>query len=201
MLVSTFEVLLKSQLPSGLGADKLGRKIIQGYFLTLANVNFFPVTVSLVFTIRFPKDPADATAQPKSFKDFIDAVDISGQNLFPQGFPQAKLIPEIVPQNNKARLTFTIPENTTSLVILQPDFISPAKRQLLTEANFEARGYVEIFLSSLSGSDTATLLLTPEQRGTFFKTLEADSLAETGLDQISYALPIANGGVFKLSNS
>jgi hypothetical protein len=200
MLVSTFEVLLKPQFPTNpSGFDKVTRTVIQGYFLTVANVNFFPVTVSLVFTIRFPKDPTDLTERPTSFKDFIDAVDISGQNLFSGAFPQATLIPEIVPQNNKARLTFTIPENTTGLLVLQPNVIKYP--ELLTAPNFEARGYVEIFLSSLSGSDTATLLITPEQRGTFFKDLKGQTLADIGLDQISYPLPVSNGGVFKLSNS
>ncbi|HEY9625663.1 MAG TPA: hypothetical protein V6C84_00035 [Coleofasciculaceae cyanobacterium] len=192
MLVSTFEVLLKPQFPKIPGGfDAVSRTAIQGYFLTIANVNFFPVTVSLVFTIKFPTDPDDLSGRPTSFTDFINAVDISGQNIF------GSLIPEIVPQNNKARLTFTIPENATSLFILQPDFIN--NPGLLKEANFEARGYVEIFLSSLSGSDTATLLVNPEQRGTFFKTLD-ENPAGAGLDQTTYNLPISNGGVFKLSN-
>jgi hypothetical protein len=192
MLVSTFEVLLKPQFPKIPGGfDAVTRTTIQGYFLTIANVNFFPVTVSLVFTIKFPTDPDDHSERPTSFADFIDAVDISGQNIF------GTLVPEIVPQNNKARLTFTIPENATSLFVLQPDFIN--QPDLLKEANFEARGYVEIFLSSLSGSDTATLLVNPEQRGTFFRTLD-DNPSGVGLDQTTYNLPVSNGGVFKLSN-
>jgi hypothetical protein len=192
MLVSTFEVLLKPQFPKIPGGfDAVTRTTIQGYFLTIANVNFFPVTVSLVFTIKFPTDLDDPSERPTSFEDFIDAVDISGQNIF------GRLIPEIVPQNNKARLTFTIPENATSLFILQPDFIK--QPELLKAANFEARGYVEIFLSSLSGSDTATLVVNPEQRGTFFRTLD-DNPSGVGLDQTTYNLPVSNGGVFKLSN-
>ncbi len=194
MLVSTFEVLLKPQFPTVPGGfDAISRTVVQGYFLTIANVNFFPVTLSLVFTLRFSADPADL---PQSFADFIDAVDISGENLFPAD-PQATLVPEIL--SNKARLTFTIPDNTTGLLILQPDFINTPR--LLKEANFEARGYVEIFLSSLSGSDTATLMVTPEQRGTFFKDIGGATLAEIGLDQIAYPLPVPNGGVLKLSNS
>ena len=198
-LVSTFEVLLKPQLPPVPGLDKLSRKVIQGYFLTLANVNFFPVTVSLVFTIKFPSDPTDLTERPTSWKDFLDVVDISGQNLFSGAFPQATLVPEIVPQNNKARVTFTLPENGTGLLLLQPNILPPS--DILTAANFEARGYVEVFLSSLSGSDTATLLLTPEHRGTFFKDLDGADLDAVGLDQIAYALPVSNGGVFKLCNA
>jgi hypothetical protein len=196
-LVSTFEVLLKPQLPEAAGIKKLSRKVIQGYFLTIANVNFIPVTVSLVFTLKFPSDPTDPGEGPTSWTDFLQVVDISGQNLFSGGFPQATLIPEIA--DNKARVTFTLPANGTGLLLLQPNIL--AQPDILETANFEARGYVEIFLSSLSGSDTATLLVTPEQRGTFFKDPNGKTPDAVGLDQIAYALPVSNGGVFKLSNA
>lgn len=192
MLVSTFEVLVKPQLPPVAGLKNINRNVIQGYFLTIANVNFFPVTISVVFTINFPDSPVTL---PKNFTDFLNAIDISGTNLISN-----QLVPETVPQNNKARLTFTIPENTTGLLILQADILQNKSATLLA-ANFEARGYVEIFLSSLSGSDSATLLVTPEHRGTFYKDLNGEKLVDVGLDQIAYALPVSNGGVFTLSNS
>jgi hypothetical protein len=199
MLVSTFEVLVKPQLPDVAKIAGLSRTVIQGYFLTIANVNFFPVTVSIVFTIKFPRDPSDPNARPQSFDDFLDAIDVSGKNLLSIFDPEAKLVPELVPQNNKARLTFTLPENDTGLLILQPDILSPTLN-LLSQKNFEARGYVEIFLSSLSGSNDATLMVTPEHRGTFFKDLDGETTADIGLDQIAYTLPVTNGGIFNLSN-
>ena len=166
MLVSTFEVLVKPQLPklppvSPVVKDlaKITRNVIQGYFLTIANVNFFPLTVSIVFTVKFPTG-----GSPIDFTDFLSAVDISGINLLPTNPLAPKLVPET--QNEKARLTVTIPANTTGLLIVQPNILKP---DILKQANFEARGYVEIFLSSLSGSNEATLLVTPEHRGTFYK--------------------------------
>ena len=198
MLVSTFEVLVKPQLPSIPGiTDKLSRKVIQGYFLTIANVNLSPVTVSVVFTLNFPKEEMGGTRLPRNFKDFLDAVDISGKNLFTGTDIEATLVPEMGAKRTKARLTFTLPANDTGLLILQPDILIAST---LSDANFEARGYVEIFLSSLSDLDKATLIVTPEQRGTFFKNLGGTTLAEVGLDQIAYCLPVSNGGVFKLSN-
>jgi hypothetical protein len=201
-LVSTFEILVKPQLPPLGVLDQISRKVIQGYFLTIANVNFFDVTISVVFTLRFPKNaPGSPTPKPRpiSFEDFLNVVDISGENIFPQNpNPQGKLVPEVVPANNKARITFTLPANGTGLLLLQANIIKNDS-ELLKSANFEARGYVEIFLSSLSGSDTATLLVTPEHRGTFFKNLDNNPTG-AGLDQIAYALPVSNGGVFKLSN-
>ena len=196
MLLSTFELLLKPQFPTDAPVStdvaKLSRTVIQGYFLTIANVNSFDVTVSIVFTLRFPNDTRPET--PTSFKDIIDAIDISGQNVF-----DSQLVPELGAENTKARLTFTIPANATSLLVVQPDFIN--NPQLLRDANFETRGYVEIFLSALSNSNCATLLVTAQLRGTFFKTLDADALADIGLDQVAYDLPVSNGGVFMLSNS
>jgi hypothetical protein len=193
-LVSTFELLLKSQLPTNVGGPlkNLSRNILQGYFLTIANVNFFPVTVSIVITFKFPTDASNPTAQPQTLKDFLDAVDISGQNIISVN----SLTPEVAP--NKARLTFTLPDNSTGLLIIQPNILD---ENLFNALNFEARGYVEVFLSSLSGSDTATLLITPEHRGTFFSDVKNDNLVERGLDQIAYSLPVSNGGVFRLSNS
>jgi hypothetical protein len=199
MLVSTFEVLVKPQFPRNVPAPQIAnltRTVIQGYFLTIANVNFFPVTVSLVFTIKFPSDPAVLTERPRNFQDFIQAVDISGVNILPPA-TGAKLVPELVPQNNKARITFTLPENGTGLFILQPNILD---QTVLSESNFEARGYVEIFLSSLSGSNDATLMVTPEHRGTFFQKLNGATPADVNLDQIAYALPVSNGGIFNLSN-
>lgn len=196
MLVSTFEVLVKPQLPPVPGLASVSCNVIQGYFLTIANVNFFPVTVSIVFTIKFPQAHGGGV-RPVDFADFLNVVDISGVNLFAPD-PQATLVPEIVPLNNKARVTFTLPENGTGLLLFQPDIVK--KPEILTDLNFEARGYVEIFLSSLSGSDEATLLVTPEHRGTFFKDLNGTTQADIGLDQIAYSLPVSNGGVFRLSN-
>ena len=200
MLLSTFELLLKPQFPKDgpkdPRIDAITRTVLQGYFLTVANVNYFDVTISLVFTIRFPVDPTLETEFPLNFKDFIDAVDITGSNNLTPPIP---LVPELVPENNKARLTYAILSNATSLLVLLPNFV--ANPEFLTRPNFEARGYVEIFLSSLSGSDSATLLVTPEQRGTFFKDLNATEFPNIGLDQITYNLPVSNGGVFHLSNA
>jgi hypothetical protein len=192
MLVSTFEVLVKNQLPPISALEKINRTVIQGYFLTIANVNFFPVTVSVVITVKFPSGGV-----PADFTNFLSALDISGTNLFPPA-PQATLTPEVSLTNNKARLTFTLEENTTGLLILQADI---TKSNIIDDANFEARGYVEVFLSSLSGDNEATLIVTPEHRGTFFKNIKGETLADVGLDQIAYALPVRDGGVFLLSNN
>jgi hypothetical protein len=189
MLVSTFEILVKSQLPKNLPSplpanlEKLSRTVIQGYFLTLANTTSSTVKVSLVFTAVTPSIDIDKT--------FI-FLDVEGVNI------PGDLLPDTAA--NKARFTITIPGNDTGLFILQPDILKTGKdgNTLLDTADFELRGYVEIFMSSLSKSKSAKLLLTPEHRGTFFKNLKD---ADPQLDQIVYSLPTANGGsLFNLKN-
>lgn len=171
MLVSTFELLVKPQLPKQLQQppfDKISRTVIQGYFLTLANVTNSDVRVSLVFTALSP------ILEPATTVTFLD---ILGTNI----------IGDVLPGNpGKTSFAITLPANDTALFILQPE------PTLLNnqDPNFEVRGYVEIFLASLSPFRNATLLLTPEHRGTFFKDLTA---ADPQLDQIVYPLPTGTG--------
>lgn len=197
MLVSTFELLVKSQLPGPKQVEppidvpppdvldklkKLGRTVIQGYFLTISNLNSFDVTISLIFTALTPSI---------SIKETIILLDVTGENV--QGDLKK---PNLL--NGKARYTLTVKANDTGLFILQPDFF--AKPELLSNRDFEIRGYVEVFISSLSkGEQSARLLLTPEHRGTFFKNLDKE---DPQLDQIVYPLPTARGGsLFELNYS
>lgn len=190
MLVSTFELLVKPQLPKSIFASpslppeierlkKLSRVAIQGYFLTIANPNPHSVKISLVFT----------SVPPVNIDGTVIFVDVDG-NEQPE-----KLKRE--PATNKAGYTFDIPADETALFLLQPDFISNPK--IIDDADFEIRGYVEIYVSRLSKiKKSVSLLLTPEHRGTFFDSLDENS--NTKLDQIAYSLPTATGSsLFKLT--
>lgn len=190
MLVSTFELLVKPQLPKqeDLPAQvpdelktkigKLSRTVIQGYFLTISNLNNFEITLSLVFTI-VSNPPVN-----KFKEDLVAFFDVQDKNLI---VPPVE--PDIIP--NKVRYTRTIQANETGLFLLQPNILEP---KLLNDEDFEVRGYVEAYVSSLSkGYRSAKLLLTPEHRGTFYKDLDADGAA-VQLDQIAYSLPTAHGG-------
>lgn len=186
MLVSTFELLVQSQLPRDLNppappaASSLSRTVIQGYFLTLANVTNSDIAVSVVFTSVTPSVDINET---------FAFIDITGKNI------EGDLTPHV--GRGKARFTINIPANDTVLFILQPD-IRKNDGELLRRADFEVRGYVEILLSSLSLTRIATLLVTPEQRATFFKDLTA---TDPQLDQVVYNLPTATGGsLFTLTN-
>jgi hypothetical protein len=56
MIISTFELLLKSQLPNDVelpnDIKNLSRNVIQGYFLTVANLSSRDLVLSLIFTTR-----------------------------------------------------------------------------------------------------------------------------------------------------
>jgi hypothetical protein len=189
MLVSTFEILLKPQLPVGTPppAANLSRNVVQGYFLTIANLSAFDLVLSLVFTTSLPPGIV--------FSDIINFLDTSGTNTIGTLTPD----PVVVGTANKLRFSpLFLKAGETGLFILQPNILDPI---ILANRNFEVRGYTEIFLSSLSGGlEEIKLQVTPEQRGTFFTDkFESDNLVDRGLDQIAYCLPVQNGGLLTLS--
>jgi len=189
MLVSTFELLLKPQLPKlgGLTPELteklkgLSRTVLQGYFLTIANPNKYEVKVALKFTSINATNPFQETIT------FFDATGVNERgNLNPNGTTTLKL----------AGLD-------TGLFILQPDIIKNDGALLNSPEGFEVRGHVEISLTKPTPSEDTALLLTAEHRGTFFRNTQM--LIEKGfaryaeasdleLDQIAYQLPMASGG-------
>jgi hypothetical protein len=181
MLVSTFELLVKSQLPKEFPApppfDKLGRTAIQGYFLTIANVSNNDAIVSLTFTSVTPALDANTT---------VTFLDIKGNN---------QVGDIVLDASNPGKATFNnipLPANDTCLFILQPDILKDGG-QLLKDANFEVRGYVEIGLISPRSEGRTRVLLVPEHRGTFFNSKLVDNPgAEPQLDQFVCPLPLAN---------
>ncbi|MBD2493224.1 hypothetical protein [Nostoc sp. FACHB-280] len=182
-LVSTFELLVNPIAPTdNLGnlppdvVQKLGkvaRRVVQGYFLTIANTTDAPARLRLEFT---------ATTPELNLADTVTIRDVLGNNEF------SELIP--VPGNPK-RFTFNvgIPANDTALITLLPDLQNV---DLFTGAkNLEIRGYVSISRATIAGP-AYELLVTPEHRGTFLPKNIDDSVPD--FDQIAYALPTASGG-------
>lgn len=193
MLISTFELLLKSQLPQDLPptvppeAKNLSRNVIQGYFLTIANLSSFDIVLSLVFTTRL--------TPPTTLDKLITFLDTSGVNI------SGNLsVDDTAIAGNKFRFSpLFLAAGATGLFILQPNIVS--KPELLSTLDFEVRGYTEIFLSSLAGPLTdINLQVTPEHRGTFFADPAQTDVAARGLDQIAYSLPVQNGGFLMLNS-
>lgn len=178
MLVSTFELLVKDQLPKDISIpapfEQLRRTVIQGYFLTIANTQNEPVKFTLRFTSLTPGLDIDKT---------LTYLDVTGSNVpgdLQPGTP------------GRARTTITLGAKDTCLFILQPDILKDDYK-LLKDADFEVRGYVEILNSDMQ-KDKMNLLVTAEHRGTFFNgKILSDPAAEVRLDQFVSVLPLANG--------
>jgi hypothetical protein len=181
-VISTFELLAKPQLPPGIPGPiaNLGRNVIQGYFLTIANTSTSDLVLSIVFTARL--------SGVSDLSGIVPFLDTSGTNI------AGTLEPTFIA--NKFRYSpLFLPAQATGLLIVQP---SPPK---VSSLDFEVRGYVEIFLSSLSGTLSGIpLQISAEQRGTFFADATAASLVDRGLDQIAYSLSVPDGGRIVLSS-
>ena len=197
MIISTFELLVKPQLPKqnildrvpNLSNDlknKLGqlrRNAIQGYFLTLSNLSTRDLLLSLVFTVKNNND----------LQKIVPILDTTGSD---DAF--GSLTPTPSPFANKLSFTpLPLVAGDTALFLLQPNFLSFP--ELLVNTDFEVRGYVEVFLSSLSPRPlNAAIQVTPEHRGTFYKFPENDPNTLSQLDQYAYSLPVQNGGLLRL---
>ena len=183
-VVSTFEVLVKRLIPPSVDILGAGRTVIQGYFLTISNLNLSSaVTLRLNFRAQTPNITSQA---------LLAFFDVNGTNtvLAPTGTPITQTY------------TVTIPAGDTGLFILQANVGNP---NLINNPNIELRGYVTISLANPFGNKSFDLLVTPEHRGTFLPkgyVVPATPPIVTTLDfdQLAYALPTANpGNKFNLS--
>jgi hypothetical protein len=196
MLISTFELLVKRQLPNTIrdaGGNvvpvptrlaPLSRPLVQGYFLTVANINSDEVKLVLDFkAVTAVVDLPDLTAT---------ILDSDGNNILGDLVPDA---------TNAYKYSLTLAGNTTALFILQPDIIQNDAAALSAQ-NIELRGYVEVSLDAASVADEASLLITPEHRGTFYRSgiTPQTPRSDRQLGEIAYSLPTASGGaLFELT--
>jgi hypothetical protein len=184
MLISTFELLIKRQLPRSvtdsagneiiLPTSPLSRAIIQGYFLSISNTTANSAGLILNF---------------KSVTSVVELPDLTATFLDTNGI---NIIGDVIPDvENAYQYPISLPGNTTCLFILQPDLLTP---QALTNLNVELRGYAEIELDAKTAS--AELLITPEHRGTFFRPGVNNNTprSERQLGEVAYSLPTASGG-------
>jgi len=193
MLISTFELLVKNILPSPAAPPAsgvpLGRTIIQGYFLTIANTSDVAAYFELKFIAQSPDfelrpdpDLPSPSQKPSGDTTLLAFFDINGENeelpLTAGGSPET--------------LTFnlTIGARDTGLFILQPNVTNPT---LISKAAQEIRGYSQISLK-FGGASSINVLLTPEHRGTFLTPPSSDgSAVPPDFDQLVYSLPTAIG--------
>ena len=183
-VISNFEVLVKRLIPPSVDILGAGRTVIQGYFLTISNLNLSSaVTLRLNFRAQTP----NITSQP-----LLAFFDVNGTNT----------VLTSTGTNIIRTYTVTIPAGDTGLFILQANVGNPG---LIDSANTEIRGYVTVSLANPFGSRSFDLLVTPEHRGTFlpkgYVVPSTPPIVTTlDFDQLAYALPTANpGNKFTLS--
>ena len=183
MEISTFEILAKPIAPVvGLPAELIpvARRVVQGYFLTISNLEAFSVVYRIDFTVSLPV-PADPNKI--LLNNAVLLVDVEGANIPVILTPMAK--PEVYSG------FFIIPAHKTASVELLPKL-----PDVLTPGLLEVRGYVSLFFLGFFKfpPEFVKVLLNPEIRGTFLPN-DFPPTAPTlpDFDQINYTLAIASG--------
>jgi len=188
MEISTFELLVKRIAPPPAPAN-VARRVVQGYFLTISNLEAKDLTFRITFNISKP-NPADPdrtlfnnVGTPEGgFNNLL--YDIAGEN-------------KVIPLSGNANSTifgasFVLPARQTASLQLLP------KTDLFVQANpdFEVRGFVSLRLPRIKGAAQSDkpvkVLINPEIRGTFLPNGFPGGAIED-LDQINYPLAIASG--------
>ena len=191
MEITTFELLAKPIAPVSGTLGPVGRRIVQGYFLNISNLESFQVEYRIEFTISTPAGQNDPnrTITLGVNRNVIFVVDVAGNNI------------ETALTKNGAvyRANFIIPARQTASVELLPRL-----PQALTPGLLEVRGFVSLFRRRPNAAAVAPVkvLLNPEIRGTFLPKgfpapinppPPADADSKFDFDQINYTLAIASG--------
>jgi hypothetical protein len=199
--ISTFEMLFKrlTPLPPGTPGTvaPIARRVLQGYFLTITNLENADYFYRVTFNISFPdsNDP-----NKKLFNNHVFITDVAGSNTFVTLAGNAN--------STRYARNVTVPARKTALVTLLPaipaggatidDFFATPNPQL------EVRGYVELtlprtgfsFPNNISGTPQSltpvNVLVTAETRATFLPD-NFPSANPRDFDQVNSPLPLAEG--------
>jgi hypothetical protein len=188
MEISTFE-LLTAPIAPVVGIPPalipVARRIVQGYFLTISNLESISVRYRIEFKISLPV-PADPNKI--LLNNAVLIVDVEGLNITIP-LTQQPARPEVYVG------FFTIPAHKTASVQLLPKLPG-----VLTPGLLEVRGYVSLFVIQRRvvprplPITPVKVLLNPEIRGTFLpNNFPAPANTELDFDQINYTLAIASG--------
>lgn len=208
MEVSTFELLVKRIAPPPndpvVASQVVARRVVQGYFLTISNLEDQEFLYALDFHISLPTPPdPDRTL---AGNNVVVRFDVAGANqpltLRPTGASVS---------TTRFSTSFRLGAKQTASFKLLPNLTET----LLTNPNpdLEVRGFVELRLPTISQSSGSTngsiegpavlvqrvpqsdrpvkVLLNPEIRGTFLPNTPPN--ASSDFDQINYPLELASG--------
>jgi hypothetical protein len=196
MEVSTFELLVKAiapRKPSNPIKDEVARRVVQGYFLTVSNLEDKDLKLQIEFLISLP-----TKANPNPKPRLIEANTVL---LYDIAFdPNIKLdIKRIDLDNKKVGKyigEFDLPAGQTASVQLLPDLENGIIAD--PDPQLEIRGYVALTnVTPSKDKGSVKVLLSPEIRGTFLPNSIVPG-QPLDFDQIAYALPLASGKALNL---
>ncbi|HEY9737492.1 MAG TPA: hypothetical protein V6D06_14460 [Trichocoleus sp.] len=197
MEITTFELLVKriaplppAAVPGAAAIAAVARRVVQGYFLTISNLEDKDLTFQLEFVASTP-NPVDPDRTLTNNVDLL--IDIAGANT-PLTLTSGG--------GETFRGSFRLPAKQTASVQLLPKL----PLDLLSNPNpdLEIRGFVRLrlpavfrgfpgpFIFGPQSDKPVKVLLNPETRGTF---LPNDFPASTSgeFDQINYPMALASG--------
>ena len=215
MLLTTFELLVKKIAPPQLTAP-FNRLVVQGYFLTVSNLD---LTKDIAFNLRLTI-PSDDLADPNEIavdREFVRqnlnispanhtvVYDINGLNNFSQLLGGTGLAPfkrynttKIILKKGQTVSVQILPNVSGQSFTTSNTFSgNPLDYNLTIRQKMEIRGFVEILQAFPAVAEPKEynlppidVLISAEIRGTFFPNALP---AEQDYDQINYSLPIADG--------
>ena len=222
MLLSTFELLVKKIAPPEIAAA-FNRTVVQGYFLTISNVD---ITRDIAFFLKLtiPSDDLNDLNEIKVDREFVRqnanispanhsvVYDINGVNNFSQlkGGTGTEVYKEYLTESITLKkgqsLSLQILPNIAQKSINSNSVFTGNQIDfnLNIRSKMEIRGFVEIFQAypnTVIGFNTLigyslpaiNLLVTAEIRGTFLDAPLFRQDIDLDFDQINYTLPLASG--------
>lgn len=201
MEVSTFELLVKRIAPKMAlppAQQPVARRIVQGYFLTLSNLEAIDLKYRLEFRISLPDNSNQADAVTRLLEGNTALIyDIAGAN-------NSLTLTRVGLTGRYISQEFVIPAQKTASIELLPDV---AKFIAQDNPGLEIRGYVSLFLPRIFAGTTPVekligkpqsqnpvkVLLNAEIRGTFLPNDFPANLTNPDFDQINYSLALASG--------
>ncbi|MBD2096034.1 hypothetical protein H6F90_12850 [Trichocoleus sp. FACHB-591] len=191
MEVSTFELLVKAiapRKPSNPITDEVARRVVQGYFLTVTNLEPQDLKLQIEFYVSLP-DKENPNPKPR-------LLEANTMLVYDIAFDRnEKLDIKRVDTGNKKVAKyigeFKLPAGQTASVQLLPDLANGILGD--PDPQLEIRGYAALVnVTPSKNKAPVKVLLSPEIRGTFLpNALEPGKPLD--FDQIAYALPLASG--------
>lgn len=201
MEVSTFELLVKRIAPKMAlppAEQPVARRVVQGYFLTLCNLEAIDLRYRLEFRISLPDNPAqpDAATRVLEGNTFL-IYDIAGANTI-------LTLTRVGTTGRYISQEFVLPAQKTASIELLPDVSRFAAE---SDPALEIRGFASLLLPRVFSGGTpierligrpqssrpVKVLLNAEVRGTFLPNDFPENPASTDFDQINYSLALASG--------